>query len=310
VNCLACRQHLEPYLDDELSVKDNVAVLDHVTGCSPCQDVFNAEKRIRETLRARLLRETCPPQVVERLLATVRSEARGSGIRKALLWGPPVAAAIALAFLIPGFLERRGPIDGPSPAAAVAPARKIFAAERTHDHAVHGEFLAWAGARYDELTYDLPHGKVLNAETLKLVEPRSRAVASLEELEKVVKAETKTNFKLPAAFTQGGRVVGGELLRWDEGWVPQIILEFGDREVVLYDLSQCHARHFGCQLPKLFASFHRVESDEVKQVSIAACRGCDAVLVLKQNRAWLLLSRHGRDWDDDWMLDRARKLLD
>ena len=151
---------------------------------------------------------------------------------------------------------------------------------------------------------------MLNAETLKLVEPRSRAVASLEELEKVVKAETKTNFKLPPAFIEGGHVVGGELLRWDDGWVPQVIIEFGDREVVLYDLSQCHARQLGCQLPKLFASFHRVESDEVKQVSIAACKGCDAMLVLKQNRTWLLLSRHGRDWDDDWMLDRARKLLD
>jgi hypothetical protein len=306
MNCQACRQHLEPFLDDELSVKDNVAVLDHVTGCEPCQDVFNSEKRIREALRTRLVRETCPTAVADRAFAAIRGEARGFRIRRILLWAPPVAAAITLAFLIPTFLEKSPPSAQPFS----APARKAFALARTHDHDVHGEFLGWAGARYDELTEDLASGQVLTAETLQHIEPRSRAVASIEELEKVVKAETGTNFKLPQAFSDGGRVVGGELLRWDEGWVPQIILEFGDRELALYDLSQCHAKHFGCQLQKLFASFHRVESDEVKQVSIAACKGCDAVLVIRQNRAWLLLSRHGRDWDDDWMLARARKLLD
>ncbi len=34
------------------------------------------------------------------------------------------------------------------------------------------------------------------------------------------------------------------------------------------------------------------------------------VLVLRNNRTYLLISRYGRDWNDDWMFDRARNLLD
>ena len=117
-------------------------------------------------------------------------------------------------------------------------------------------------------------------------------MASLEEFEKVVKAELETNFKLPPAFIEGGHIVGGELLRWDEGWMPQVIIEFGDREVVLYDISAMPGEEASAaSCTKLFASFHRVESDGSKQVSISACKGCDAVLVLRKNRTWLPASR-------------------
>jgi Putative zinc-finger len=302
MNCQACRQHLEPFIDDELSVKDNVAVLDHVSACAACQEVFNAEKRIRDSLRSRLSQETCPEAFAERALAAVRTEARGSGIKRWILWAPPIAAAIAGAFLLPRFLPR----DPVAP--AVHAARKAHALERTHDHSVHGEFLAWAGARYDELTDELPPGKILTAESLRHAEPLSRAVASLDEFQKVVKAKLGRSVTLPPAFVEGGRIIGGELLNWDDGWVSQLILEYGDRELVLYEISQCHATHFGCEMQRLIASFRQVEGDQAKKVSISRCQGCDAVLVIRQNQSYLLLSRHGRDWDDDWMLAQARKL--
>jgi Putative zinc-finger len=307
MNCQACRQHLEPYLDDELSVKDNVAVLDHVTACGACQDVFNGEKRIRDTLRTRLAQETCPVAVADRAFAAIRSDARGTGFRHWILWAPPIAAAIAGAFLLPRFLA-----DPPRNEFAVsAPKeRKGHAIERTHDHSAHGQFLEWSGRRYDELTEDLPVGAILTSDTLLHLEPRSRSMACLEEFQKVVKAKLGTTFKLPAAFLEGGHILGGEVLSWDEGWVPQVILEYGDRELAVYEISQVQATHFGCQMQKLMRTLHLVEADEVREVRIAACKGCDAVLVLHPNRAYILLSRHGRDWEDDWMISKARQLLD
>jgi hypothetical protein len=305
MNCQACRQHLEPFIDDELSVKDNVAVLEHVTACAACQEVFNAEKRIRESLRSRLRQETCPEAFAQRAFAAVRAEARGSGIKRWILWAPPIAAAIAGAFLLPRFLTNP-PRDSVSPPRHAE--RKAHALERTHDHSAHGEFLAWAGDRYDELTEQLPPGKILTAESLRRAEPRSRAVASPEEFQKVVKAKLGRTVTLPPAFVEGGRIIGGELLSWDEGWVSQLILEYGDRELVVYEISQCHATHFGCEMQSLMVDFRQVEGDPAKKVSISRCVGCDAVLVIRQKQAYLLLSRHGRDWDDDWMLAQARKL--
>ena len=177
MNCLACRQHLEPFLDDELSVKDNVAVLEHVTRARRAR----TSSTPRSACGSRSARAFCAGHLPAPGRASASSppsapRPAGPASGSALLWAPPVAAAIAVAFLIPGFLERRARVVRSavrSAPPARAPARKIFAVERTHDHAVHGEFLAWAGARYDELTDDLPHGKVLNAETLKHVEPRS-----------------------------------------------------------------------------------------------------------------------------------------
>jgi hypothetical protein len=314
MNCQACRQHLEPFLDDELSVKDNVAVLEHVTACTPCQHVFNAEKRIREALQASLGGETCPEAVADRAFAAIRADARGAQKppwKQWILWAPPIAAAITGAFFLPRFLA-----EAPSERPALSQKlRKQFAKERTHDHSAHGEFLAWAGLHYDELTDDLAPGQILNSESLQLVQPRSRAVASLEEFERVVRAKVGVKLSLPPSFVEGGRILGGELLAWDEGWVPQFVVEYGDRELVVYELSNCLSPHLGCQMMKLFATFHPVESEPGKEARIAVCDGCDAVLVLYKTpsytlRGYLLLSRHGRDFGDDWMLEKARKLLD
>jgi hypothetical protein len=307
MNCQTCRQHLEPFLDDELSVNENVAVLEHVTACAACQNVFNTEKRIWESVREKLTREKCPVDVAARALAAVRADARGPAGSRWWLWlAAPVAAAIALFFLAPVF---KGEPEHP----AAQPANKVrlaFAAERTHDHAIHGEFLTWAGARYDELVDDLPKGQVLTEAVLKTTEPRARAVASIDEFEKVVKAELGRTFKLPQGFVEGGRLVGGELLKWHEGLVQQVIVEYGDRELALYEISGCQAKKLGSEITQLMASLHTIESDPGRQVSISACKGCDAVLVLRSNRTYLLISRHGRDWDDEWLVDRARKLLD
>src|SRR5262249_40879279 len=151
-------------------------------------------------------------------------------------------------------------------------------------------------------------GQILTPAPLRKAEPRARAIAPVEEFTKVVKAKLGHEFKLPAAFLEGGRIVGGELLDWrDESHVPQAIITYGDppdREVALYEISCCHTK---CsELTQLMASLHPVETDPDRQFSISACKGCDAVLVMKGSRTYLLISRHGRDWDDDWLVERAR----
>jgi hypothetical protein len=309
MNCQTCRQHLEPFLDDELSVNENVSVLEHVTACAPCQEIFNAEKRIWESVRGRLTRETCPAETGASLLDAVRAEARGSWRRRLFAWAAPIAAAAAIVLVV-RLVSGEPPTLVPPSGPGGPPARLTFAAERKHDHSMHGELLAWAGARYDELTEGLPKDAVLTAATLSSVKAPKRELAPLEKFEKIVKDELGSGFTLPAGFLDGGRIVGGELLEWHQGWIPQVIVEYGNRELALYEISKCQSTKFGGCFTKLLPSLHLVEQDPGRQVRIEACKGCDAILVLRNNRAYILISRHGRDWNDGWMLDRARKLLD
>jgi hypothetical protein len=226
------------------------------------------------------------------------------------VFAAPIAAALILVALLQLVADDapRGPDGGDSERVRGAGVRVTFAADRAHDHSMHGDLLGWAGARYDELVDGLPKGHVLTAANMATA--ADRAMLPLEEFEQAVKTELGADFKLPPGFLDGGRVVGGELLSWHDGWVPQVVIEFGDRELVLYEISSCTARKLGCDVMKLMASLHPVESDQGRQVSIASCKGCDAILVLRNNRAYILISRHGRDWNDAWMLDRARRLLD
>jgi hypothetical protein len=308
MNCQSCRQDLEPFLDDELSVKDNVAVLEHVAACAACQEVFNSHKRMWDAVRARLVAETCPPEAAARHLAAVRTAASSAWRGGWRFWAVPIAATALALLLIRAFQPHVPPPVTPAAALVAVAPRLTFAAERTHDHSVHGELLEWAGLHYDELVSKLP-GTVLTAAALQKTEPDSRSVASFEEFKKVVKAELGRDFKLPPAFLEGGRVVGGELLTWHEGRVQQVIVEFGDRDLVLYEISGCQAMKLGTELAKMMASLTPIESDPGRQVSIFACKGCDCVVVLRNNRTYLLISRNGRDWNDDWMLARARLLV-
>jgi hypothetical protein len=308
MNCQACRQQLEPFLDDELSVNENVSVLEHVTKCTACEDVFETEKRIRKSLREKLTRDVCPPEVAARAFDAIRAEAPGRKVWRWAAWAIPAAAAVIAAFLYPVITaEREDPKVGKAPTTVD---RKGFSTERTHDHLMHGGLMHWAGERYDELVVDLAPDQVLNEAVLRRVEPRGRSIATLEEFEKVVKSKLGRSFNLPPGFVEGGRVVGGELLEWHEGLIQQVILEYGDREVSLYEISCCNAKKLGAEIAKLMASLRTVESDPGRQVTIAACQGCDAVLVLRNNRTYLLISRQGRDWQDEWLLARARKLMD
>jgi hypothetical protein len=306
VNCQGCRQHLQPFLDDELSVKDNVAVLEHVTACAACQEVFACERRIWENVRSRLARETCPPATCDRMLGAVRGEVRGRKLRGWSLVAIPVAAAAAILLLVRTFS-----VEPPAPTQpeAVSGRRVAFATPRKHHHSVHGELMAWAGARYDELYAALPEGEVITPATLASFAPPGRALTPVAEFEQAVKAELGADFELPEGFVEGGRVVGGELLPWHRGLIPQVVVEYGDRDLVLYEISCCQMRKLGVAT-KLMASLHALESDQGRQVSISACKACDVILVLRRDRAYILISRHGRDWDDDWMLKRARTLID
>jgi hypothetical protein len=242
------------------------------------------------------------------MLAAVRGESR-SWWRRPWIWTIPAAAAAAILLILDPF-RGGGKQAGGVPGTLVASGRKAVAAEREHEPTLHGELLGWTGVKYDELVDGLPDGAVLTAANLKSAVPPYRALAPLEEFQKAVKSKLGSSFSLPKEFLAGGRVVGGEVLEWHGGWIPQVIVEYGDRELALYEISKCQSEQFGMCFQRLLPSLHSVERDTGRQVRIDACKGCDAILVLRKGRAYILISRHGRDWDDGWMLDRARRLLD
>src|SRR5262249_40611498 len=145
-------------------------------------------------------------EVAARALAAVRADVPRHPFARWIAFAVPAAAAVVIAFLIPFMKGDSNPTRSPHGPAPASPPRKGFAIERTHDHAMHGEFMAWAGARYDELTDDLEPGQILTPVPLRLAEPRARAIAPVDEFTKVVKAKLGREFKLPAAFVEGGRI--------------------------------------------------------------------------------------------------------
>ena len=52
MNCTKTRRQLDMYMDSELSVPENMEVLEHLNLCRTCQDVFQIEEKLRSGLAA------------------------------------------------------------------------------------------------------------------------------------------------------------------------------------------------------------------------------------------------------------------
>ncbi|MBV8880117.1 MAG: zf-HC2 domain-containing protein [Planctomycetaceae bacterium] len=69
MKCHEAKRHLDLFMDGELSVPENLKVLEHLNLCRPCADLYEGEKSLRALLRARAGSETAPAGLAERLLA-------------------------------------------------------------------------------------------------------------------------------------------------------------------------------------------------------------------------------------------------
>jgi len=72
--CHEAKRQLDVFMDGELSVADNMKVLEHLNLCRPCAGVYEGEKALRGTLKAQLGAEKAPASV-HAMLSRVSSPA-------------------------------------------------------------------------------------------------------------------------------------------------------------------------------------------------------------------------------------------
>jgi len=83
MKCHEAKRHLDLFMDGELSVPENLKVLEHVNLCRPCAEVYEGEKSLRALLRVRVGSGTAPAGLAERLLS-------GEAPAAPALVGPPL----------------------------------------------------------------------------------------------------------------------------------------------------------------------------------------------------------------------------
>lgn len=102
MKCPEARQHLYPFLDDELDVPTNLDVLAHLNVCSRCTELFEEERQFSEAIRASQRSVTLAEEARQRVLVRFRQQARPAGLRRLRrsLRGVTGVAAALIALLI------------------------------------------------------------------------------------------------------------------------------------------------------------------------------------------------------------------
>src|SRR5579872_535835 len=105
MKCHESKRHLDLFMDGELSVQENLKVLEHLNLCRPCADVYEGEKALRALLRARLGSGAAPAGLADRLLAEEASAAPVAPPPALRRRGwMPLAAAAAFAVAVLGMI--------------------------------------------------------------------------------------------------------------------------------------------------------------------------------------------------------------
>lgn len=103
MKCHEAKRHLDLFMDGELSVPENLKVLEHLNLCRACGSVYEGEKALRASLRSTVGSETAPAGLAERLASASAAPAplrlaEGSA-RRRLLSAAAAAAVFAVALL-------------------------------------------------------------------------------------------------------------------------------------------------------------------------------------------------------------------
>lgn len=93
MKCHEAKRHLDLFMDGELSVPENLKVLEHLNLCRSCVDVYEGEKALRALLRNRLGSGTAPAGLADRLLAGTAPAARPAEVLSGRRWKSVAAAA-------------------------------------------------------------------------------------------------------------------------------------------------------------------------------------------------------------------------
>src|SRR5258706_6931285 len=72
MNCTKARRRLDMYMDSELSLPENMEILEHLNICQACQGVFQAEEKLRDILKAELSEPQPPAALADRIKGALR----------------------------------------------------------------------------------------------------------------------------------------------------------------------------------------------------------------------------------------------
>lgn len=75
MKCHEAKRQLDLFMDGELSVQENLKVLEHLNLCVPCASVYEGEKGLRAMLRSQLGSERAPEGLAERLVSSLAESA-------------------------------------------------------------------------------------------------------------------------------------------------------------------------------------------------------------------------------------------
>ncbi|HZE95828.1 MAG TPA: zf-HC2 domain-containing protein [Planctomycetota bacterium] len=102
MKCHESKRHLDLFMDGELSVPENLKVLEHLNLCRPCAGIYEGEKALRAALCAGAGRETAPAGLAERLAGGPALEAAPLPTigRRRRRWSSVAAAAVFLLVML------------------------------------------------------------------------------------------------------------------------------------------------------------------------------------------------------------------
>lgn len=72
MNCIKARRRLDMYMDNELSLPENMEILEHLNLCRTCKDVYQAEEKLRGILKGELSEPQPPPGLAARIKGALR----------------------------------------------------------------------------------------------------------------------------------------------------------------------------------------------------------------------------------------------
>ncbi|MFQ5848622.1 MAG: anti-sigma factor family protein [Candidatus Methylomirabilales bacterium] len=141
MTCQELANHLDAFLDDELSVGENLKLQTHLVFCEACRRVVASEIKLRTLIEEEALPDEAPASLGERIAEQIRAQPYGGGSR-ALRRSPPgrrgffiglltgVAAAGAILLVVSPLLTR-GPEPGTPLAAEVVAKHQMYSQAET-----------------------------------------------------------------------------------------------------------------------------------------------------------------------------------
>ncbi len=108
MKCHEAKRRLDLFMDGELAVAENLAILEHVNLCRPCAGAFEGEKRLRGALKEGLGALPAPAGLAARLSAALGGGVVELGRPPSRRWGM-VAAALLFFSLVGSLVFSPGP---------------------------------------------------------------------------------------------------------------------------------------------------------------------------------------------------------